>query len=109
MNPNSFDAASTSQVRRKDAYLGGLMEKQRRNPSHQEEEGSEDSDNSEAEARYFQGEPVAQNSEAWWQPFAHGASSSVDKERQKYTEATILLNPGRRKSNGIRTTIILAS
>ena len=29
IDPNSFDAASTSQVRLKDAYLGGLMEKQR--------------------------------------------------------------------------------
>ena len=38
INPNSFDAASTSQVRLKDAYFGGLMEKQRWNPSHQEEE-----------------------------------------------------------------------
>ena len=29
VEPNSFDAASTSQVRLKHAYLGGLMEKQR--------------------------------------------------------------------------------
>ena len=29
IDPNSFDAASTSQVRLKDAYLGGSMEKQR--------------------------------------------------------------------------------
>ena len=29
IEPNSFDAASTSQVRLKGAYLGGLMEKQR--------------------------------------------------------------------------------
>ena len=29
VEPSSFDAASTSQVRLKDAYLGGLMEKQR--------------------------------------------------------------------------------
>ena len=49
INPNSFDAASTSQVRLKDAYLDGLMEKQWGNPSHQEEEDSEDSDNPEAE------------------------------------------------------------
>ena len=70
---NSFDAASSSQVRLKDAYLGGLMEKQRRNPSHQEEEeDSEDSDNPEAEIWYCEGK----------QPFAHGASSSVDKESQ---------------------------
>ena len=46
-NSNLFDAASTSQVRLQDAYLGGSMEKQRGNPSHQEEEDSEDSDNPE--------------------------------------------------------------
>ena len=57
--PNSFDAAWTSQVRRKDAYLGGLMEKQRGNLSHREEEDSEDSDNPEAETWYCKGEPVA--------------------------------------------------
>ena len=33
-------------------------------------------------------EPVAQNKEAWEQPLAHGASSSVDKECQTNTEAT---------------------
>ena len=38
VEPSSFDAASTSQVRLKDAYLGGLMEEQRGDPSHQEEE-----------------------------------------------------------------------
>ena len=32
-------------MRLKDAYLGGLIEKQRASPSHQEEEDSEDSDN----------------------------------------------------------------
>ena len=49
----TFDAASTSQVRLKDAYLGGLKG------------------------------PVAQNSKAWEQPLAHGASSSVDKGKSK--------------------------
>ena len=88
INPNSFDAASTSQVRQKDAYLGGLIEKQRRNPSHQEKEDSEDSDNPEAETWYGNGELVAQNSKAWVQPLVHGASSSVDKESQKSPEAT---------------------
>ena len=34
------------------------------------------------------GKPVAQNSKAWEQPLAHGASSSVDKEGQNETEAT---------------------
>ena len=29
VEPSSFDAASTSQVRLKDAYFGGLMEEQR--------------------------------------------------------------------------------
>ena len=43
--PSSFDATSTSQVRLKDAYLGGLMEGQQEDPSHQKEENSEDSDN----------------------------------------------------------------
>ena len=75
MSSNSFDTASTSQVRLKDAYLGGLMEEHRRDPSHQEEE--EDSDN-----------PEAQNSKAWWELLAHGASSSVNKESQKDTDAT---------------------
>ena len=79
INPNSFDAMSTSQVRLKDAYLGGLMEKQRRHPSHQEEEDSEDSDNPEAGIWYCKGkqvagEPIAQNSQTWRQPLAHGAS-----------------------------------
>ena len=88
VEPSSFDAALTSQVRLKDAYLGGLMEEQRRDPSHQEEENSEASDNPAAEIWYYEGEPVAQNNKAWEKPLAHGASSSVDQESQKYTEAT---------------------
>ena len=83
IEPNSFDAASTSQVRLKDAYLGGLMEKQRGDLSHREEEDSEDSDNPEAEAWYCKEQPVAQNSKAWEQPLAHGVDSSVDQESQK--------------------------
>ena len=51
INPNSFDAASTSQVRLKDAYRGGLMEEHRGDPSHQEE--SEDSYNPAAGTWYF--------------------------------------------------------
>ena len=38
MNPNLFDAASTSQVRLQDAYLGGLMEEQRGKPPQKEED-----------------------------------------------------------------------
>ena len=87
VEPSSFDAAATSQVRLKDAYLGGLMEEQQRNPSQQEENKSEDSDNA-AGTWYCKGERVSQNNEAWGQPLAHGASSSVDQESQKNTEAT---------------------
>ena len=70
---SSFDAASTCQVRLKDAYFGGLMEKQRRKLWHQEEQDSEDCDNPEAEIWYYKGkqvteETVAQNSEAWCNP-----------------------------------------
>ena len=63
------------------------MEEQRRDPSHQER-NSEDSDNPAAGTWYCNGEVVAQNNEAWEKPFAHGASSSVDQEIQKLTEAT---------------------
>ena len=58
VEPSSFDAASTSQVRLEDAHLGGLMEKQRRNPWHQEEGDSEASDNPEAEIWYYKGKQV---------------------------------------------------
>ena len=88
VEPSSFDAASTSQVRLKDAYLGGLMEEQRGDPSHQEEENSGDSENPAAGIWYYEGEPVAQNKKAWGNPLAHGASSSVDQDSQKKTEAT---------------------
>ena len=88
VEPSSFDAASTSQVRLKDAYLGGLMEEQRGDPSREEEEDSEDSDNLAAGIWCDKGELVAQSSKAWEQPLAHGASSSVDQESQKNTEAT---------------------
>ena len=64
------------------------MKGQREDPSHQEEENSEDSDNPAAGTWYYEEEHVAQNNEAWEKPFAHGASSSVDRERQKNAEAT---------------------
>ena len=63
------------------------MEEQRGDPSHQEG-NSEDSDNNAAGTWYYKGEPVAQNNKAWRKPFAHRASSSVDQESQKNTEAT---------------------
>ena len=88
VEPSSFDTASTSQVRLEDAYLGGLMEEQRKDTSNQEE-NSEDSDNPAAGAWYFLEETVAKkNNKAWGKPLAHGASSSGDQESQKNTEAT---------------------
>ena len=53
VEPSSVDAASTSQVRLVDAYLGGLMEEQRRDPSHQAEENSEGSGNPAAGTWYY--------------------------------------------------------
>ena len=85
--PNSIDASSTSKVRLKDAYIDGLLEKQR-GPSHQEEEDSEDSDFSATGILHNKEERVAQNNKAWKKPFPHGVSFSVDKKSQKNTEAT---------------------
>ena len=93
IEPSSFDAASTSQARLKDTYLGGLMEEQRRDPSHQEEENSGDSDNFAAGTWNYKEESVAQNNKAWEKPLAHGASSSVHQESQKNTDATWDHNP----------------
>ena len=64
---SSFDGASTSQVRLMDAYLGGLMEGQRGDPSHQEEDNSEDSDNLEAGTWCYKEEFVARKNIAWGQ------------------------------------------
>ena len=90
IEPSSFDAASTCQVRLNDAHLGGFVEEQRRNTSHQEEEeDSEESDNLEDEVWIKKGEPVVRNHKTQEKPLAHGVSSSVDKESQKNTEATL--------------------
>ena len=80
VEPSLFDAASTSQVRLKDAYFGGLMEEQRGRPFATREGNSGDSDNPAAGTWYFQREFVAQNNKAW--------GSSVDQESQKNTAAT---------------------
>ena len=71
----SNDEYYLSQVRLKDAYLGGLMEEQRRDLSHQEEEKSEDSDILAAKTWHNNGRSVAQNNKAWEQPLAHGQLS----------------------------------
>ena len=60
-----------------------IREKQRGDPSHQEEEDSEDSDNPAAETWYFKEELVAQNSEAWRETLAHGASQLTGKVKRR--------------------------
>ena len=90
---SSFGAASTSQVRLKDANLGGLMEEQRRDPSHQEEENSEDSDNLAAETWYYKEESVAQNNKAWEKPPLHtepALQSTRKVERIRRRHGTII-------------------
>ena len=71
------------------------MEKQRGDQSHQEKENSEDSDNPAAGYLVLQREtsygktPLPKTVMLGSNPhLAHGASSSVDKESQKETEAT---------------------
>ena len=82
---NSFDAASPSQVRVKNSYLDGSMEKQRKNSSHQEEE---DSDNPETEIWYYNGELVVQNSKTWEQPLHTEPVLQLTKKVQKDTKTT---------------------
>ena len=50
---SSFNAASASQVRLKDAFLGGLKEKQRGDLPHERQENSGETDDSESEPWYF--------------------------------------------------------
>ena len=57
LEASSFDASSASQVRLKDAYLGGLKEEQQGITSYQEEQISEETDDSESEPWYYK--PVA--------------------------------------------------
>ena len=87
IEPSSLDAASTSQVRLKDAYFGGLMEK-KRETRRIKKKIQKTPTNPAAETWYNKEELVAQNSKAWEQPLGHGASSSIDQESQKKTEAT---------------------
>ena len=46
--PSLFDVGSASQVRLKDAYLGGLKEEQQGNLTHEKEQISEETDDSES-------------------------------------------------------------
>ena len=62
LEASSFDAASASQVKLKDAYLGGLKEKQQGDLPHEREENSGETDNSESEPWHHR--PAPQNNEA---------------------------------------------
>ena len=68
--------------------VDGLMKEQRGRPVTTRRRTSEESDNSEAEVWFYEGEPVVHNPKVWEKPLAHGVSSSVDQESEKNTEAT---------------------
>ena len=93
VEPSSFDAASTSQVRLKDAYLGGLMEKLRVNRRIKKKKIQKTHIILRLRSGTTKGNIIRVNLlpktvKLGEQPLAHGASSSVDKESQKNTEAT---------------------
>ena len=75
LEASSFDAASASQVRFKDAYLGGLKDEQQGNLTHEKEQISEETDDSESEPWYY--ELVAQTNEACGKPLAGETAESI--------------------------------
>ena len=81
----SFDAASASQERLKDAYLGGLKDELQENLT-QKKEVSEESDD---EPWYYK--PVPQNTETCGTPLAveTAESSSAFQKGQKNKDATM--------------------
>ena len=90
LEASSFDAASTSQVKLKDAYLGASKEEQQGDLPHEKEENSGETDDSESEPWY--NKPVPQTNEACGKPFAGGAAESLSSEFQKNqqdSEATL--------------------
>ena len=78
---SSFDAASASQVKLKDAYLGGLKEKQQGDLAHEREENVGETDNSESAPWYYR--PAPQNDEACGKPIVGGSAEFVSSEFQK--------------------------
>ena len=81
LEAKSFDAASVSQVRLKDAYLGGLKEGQQGNLTHETEQISEETDDSESEPWYYN--PVAPTNETCGKPFAGETAESISSAFQK--------------------------
>ena len=77
LEASSLNAASTSQVRLKDAYLGGLKEEQQGDLTHEKEE----TDDSESEPWYYK--LVARTNEACGKPLARGTAESISQAFQK--------------------------
>ena len=81
LEASSFDAASASQVRSKDAYLDGLKEEQQENLKHEKEQISEETDGSESEPWYYK--LVAQTNEACGKTLAGETAESISSAFQK--------------------------
>ena len=81
LEASSFDAASASQVRLTDANVGGLKEEQQGNMTHEKEQISEETDDSDFEPWYCK--PVARTNEACGKPPAGGAAQSISSAFQK--------------------------
>ena len=81
LEASSLDAAPASQVRLKDAHLGGLKEEQQGNLTHEKKQISEESDDSECEPWYYK--PVAQTNEACGKPLAGETAESISSAFQK--------------------------
>ena len=81
LEASSFVAASASQARLKDAHLGGLKEEQQGDLSHEKEENSEETDDSESESWYYKSVP--QTDEACGEPLAGETAESISEAFQK--------------------------
>ena len=77
----SFDTASASQVRLKDAYFGALKEEQQGNLTNEREQISQESDDSASEPCYYK--PVAQTNEACGKPLVGETTESISSAFQK--------------------------
>ena len=75
LEASSFDAASTYQVRLKDANVGGLKEEQRGNLMHDKEQISEETGDPDFEPWYCK--PVARTNEACGEAPAGGTAESI--------------------------------
>ena len=80
LEASSFDAASASQVRLKDAYPW-RVEEQQGNLTHEKEQISEETDDSEYDPWYYK--PVAQTNKACGKPLAGETAESISSAFQK--------------------------